>query len=408
MRDTSAAPAAGAPSGSDAKRARPRRGCGALLAVGSLLLSLALAEAALRVAHPLPDPYARYKTEPLAYPNTPYVPSAWAPGERIAMRAEPGLPGVDTTRRWFTTNALGFRGGPLAIPKPAGEVRVFMVGGSTTECFFLDDREAVSARLQAYLRQALPGANVRVYAAAHSGDRSWDHVAMVSQRIAHLQPDVIVVFAGINDVNAGITGRDYLMRDVGKPLQRGTLAKMVVSELQVARLVHLALAPRPARARVITSEVGKAAERVRSLPVTPFPHRPDPAPYAANLATLAGIARAHGARMVMMTQATTWMGPDPRARRWFWLGGTRAHHPEAALDSAMRQYNRAMIDVGARQGVPVYDLFNQIPRTTEYFYDDVHFNVRGADTAARQLARFMVEQGVFGRVRAASAAAGPW
>lgn len=389
-----ASPAAGT-SPSATKAPAPRRGGGVLLALGSLVVSLLLAEMALRLFHPLADPYARYKVEPLVWPNTPYVPSAWQPDYRRGVRAEPGLPGIDTTLRWFSTNNLGYRGGRLSIPKPAGEIRVFMVGGSTTECFALDDAEAVTARLQAYLRQALPGRDVRVYGAAHSGDRSWDHVAMVSQRIAHLQPDVIVVFAGINDMVAGTSGRDYLMREEGSPLPRVILAKMAFSELQLGRLVHFAVAGPETRRRVSASGVRPAVRYVRALPVRPFRHPPDPAPYGENLATIAGIARAHGARLVMMTQATTWMSPDPRAREWHWMGSRYDRHPEPALDSAMALYNRAMVDVGARQHVPVFDLAANIPRTMDYFYDDVHFNVRGADTAARMLAGFMVRQHVF-------------
>jgi len=386
-----AAPSSSSPTAGTAPARPPCRGSGALLAAGSLLVSLLVAEVALRLLHPLPDPYERFKIEPLVAPNTPYVPSAWPAGYRRAVRAEPGLPGIDTRTRRFSTNELGFRGGPLAIPKPAGEYRVFVVGGSTTECLFLDDAESLTARLEVYLRPLAPGRDVRVYGAAHSGDRSWDHVAMVSQRIAHLQPDLVIVFAGINDLNAGITGRDYLMRDSGQPLSRRTLAKMVFSESQLGRLVHAAFDRRDHA--VIVSQVRRSAARIAALPVTPFPHRPDPARYGENLATLAGIARAHGARFVMMTQATTWMGGDPRARQWFWLGGTRAHHREAALDSAMRAYNAEMMRVGAEQGIPVYDLYGNIPRTLDNFYDDVHFNARGADTAARLLATFLAARG---------------
>ncbi|HET6763907.1 MAG TPA: GDSL-type esterase/lipase family protein, partial [Longimicrobiaceae bacterium] len=122
--------------------------------------------------------------------------------------------------------------------------------------------------------------------------------------------------------------------------------------------------------------------------------RTDVQPYLENLRTLAGIARAQGARMVFMTQQTTWNSPDPRAANWHWMSGDTVRYREAALDTAMERYNDAMRQVGREQGVPVMDLPRAIPKSLDYFYDDVHFNVRGADTAALLLARFMAAQQV--------------
>jgi len=366
-----------------------------MLALASLFLSLLAAEVALRLLHPLADPYESLKQRP-TFSGSPYVPSAYPPHYHRRVRAEPGLPGIDRRWRSFTLDNLGFRGDSIAIPKPPGEFRVFVVGGSTTECIFLDDAESLTARLQAYLRQAMPGVNVRVYGAGKSGDRSWDHVAMVGHRIAHLQPDVVVVFAGINDVMAGVAGRDYLLRTEQRPLERGVVLKMAMSELQLGRLVHAALA-RPTPEEVgLESSYRRSVLYVSRLPRRPLPRRPDPTPYAQNLASLAGMVRAQGARVVLMTQATTWNTTDRRSLAWHWMQDVHGRYPEADLDATMGRYNDAMRAVGAAQGVPVFDLARVIPKTTEDIYDDVHFNVRGADTAARLLARFMVEQGVAG------------
>jgi lysophospholipase L1-like esterase len=374
---------------------RRHRVSGPGLALISSFLALAAAEIFLWLAHPLPDPYARQKRRPdVSWPGTAYVPSAYPPHYRRAVRAEPGLPGMDTAARTFSIDNLGYRGDSLAIPKPRGELRVFMVGGSTTECVFLDDREAVTARLQTHLRRALPGVDVRVYGAGKSGDRSWDHVAMMAHRIAHLQPDVVVVFAGINDVMAGVAGRDYLMRAEAQPMPPGTSVKMALTELQLPRLVHAALARPTPEEMGFTSRYRELARGASRLPPRALPREPDPAPYAENLATLAGIAGAQGARAVLMTQATTWNTADPRLRAWHWMLGKEARYPEPRLAAAMDRYNAAMRTVGAAQGVPVFDLAGALPGTADFFYDDVHFNVRGADEAARMLAEFLVERGV--------------
>ncbi|HET7460603.1 MAG TPA: GDSL-type esterase/lipase family protein [Longimicrobium sp.] len=379
------------PRAPDAPPQGARRRSGVLLALGSLAVSLLVAEAGLRLLHPLADPYGALKQVP-TFSGSPYVPSAYPPHYHLRVRAEPGLPGIDRRWRRFTLNNLGLRGDSIATPKPAGEFRIFVVGGSTTECIFLDDREALTARLQAYLRLAMPGVDVRVYGAGKSGDRSWDHVAMMAHRIAHLQPDVVVVFAGINDVMAGVAGRDYLLRAEQRPLERGAVWKMALSELQLGRLVHAALARPSYREAGLESTYRQSMRFASRLPERPLPRRPDPAPYAENLASLAGMARAQGARVVLMTQATTWNTSDPRSRAWHWMQDVHGRYPEADLDAVMGRYNDAMRAVGAAQGVPVFGLDRVLPKTADYIYDDVHFNVRGADTAARLLATFMVEQ----------------
>jgi len=372
----------------------PRQGLpGPVLALLSLLGSLLLAELLLQLFHPLPDPLLPIKrAAPVSWPGTPYVPSAYPPHYLKHVHAEPGLPGMDTLPRTFSTNNLGYRGDSLATPKPPGEVRVFVVGGSTTECVFLDDREALTRRLQDRLRAT--GLDVRVYGAGKSGDRSWDHLAMVGQRIAHLQPDAIVVFAGINDLFAGANGRDYLMRDTARSPSLKALLAQAATEFQLPRLVMRATRPYDPSQIDLRSEYRRLAAAARARPLSDHPPRENVRPYEENLRSLAAVARAQGARTVFMTQATTWNSRDPRPSEWHWMTGTRVRYREADLDAAMGRYNEAMKRAAAATEAAVFDLAASLPGSADFFYDDVHFNVAGADTAAAMLARFMLDRGV--------------
>jgi len=385
----------------------PRRGLpGPVLALLSLLGSLLLAELFLQLFHPLPDPLLLNKrVVPVSWPGTPYVPSAYPPRYLKHVHAEPGLPGIDTLPRTFSTNNLGFRGDSLATPKPPGEVRVFVVGGSTTECVFLDDREALTRRLQDRLRAA--GIQVSVYGAGKSGDRSWDHLAMVGQRIAHLQPDAIVVFAGMNDLFAGANGRDYLMRDTARPPSLKALLGQAATEFQLPRLVLRATRSWDPSQIDIRSEYRRLAAAARARPLADHPPREDVGPYEENLRSLAAIARAQGARTVFMTQATTWSSRDPRLGAWHWMTGTRVRYREADLAAAMGRYNQAMKRAAAASGAPVFDLAASLPGSADFFYDDVHFNVAGADSAAAMLARFLVDHGMVSRSALRSSGAAP-
>jgi lysophospholipase L1-like esterase len=378
----------------------PRRRGSFWLAVIYTALTLALCELALRRFRPLPDPFIRLKAgATIAWPGTPYVPSAYPPHHRSLVFPEPGLPGFDTTTRVFSVDNLGYRGDSLRIPKPPGELRIFMVGGSTTECAILDDREAVSRRLQDRLRAALPGVDVRVYGAGKSGDRSWDHVAMTTHRIAHLQPDVVIVFAGINDLMASVEGIDYLLRGDTMPGSRiGAYQqfRMAASELQLVRLAQAAYHGFDPTEVNTHTEMRRLAQHSRTSPLVPLPAT-DPTPYEENLRTLVGAIRAQGARPVLMTQASTWNSDDPRAARWHWMTGHPRRYPEPALDSALERFNDRTRSVAVRMGVPVLDLARVLPKRMDYFYDDVHFNPAGADRAAELLAQTLITAGVLSR-----------
>jgi lysophospholipase L1-like esterase len=384
--------------------ATPRRGrlSNIMLLLFSLLFTLGVCEIVLRVFHPLVDPYWRHKTQP-ANVNT-YIPSQFAPGFSLGLRTEEGLPGTDR-QLTFSVNNVGFRGDSLPMPKPAGEFRVFVVGGSTTECLYLDDSDAFTRVIQDSLARYRPGRSIKVYGAGKSGDKSYDHVAMVGHRIAHLQPDLIIVFAGINDLLASVNGRDYLFfadniapDDLGWDLPQ--LLRFTVTEFQVGRLLFGVLKPRTFREAAeevrMESDIAGAAERRRSLPVTSEPPRRQLGLYEENLRSIIAMGRAHGAQVAFITQATSWNSTiDPVIEQWHWMNiGTDVSYPEPVMDAAMESYNDTVRRLGGALAAPVFDLARMLPKSHHYFYDDVHFNIRGAAVAGGALARFLADSDV--------------
>src|SRR5215813_10520342 len=185
-----------------------RRFAKATLAIATSLICVAALEFALRRVFPVQDPFADLKV-PRQEINQ-YIKSEFPGHLRLVTQAEEGLPGMRGANV-FTTNNLGFRGDDLIMPKPANEYRIFMVGGSTTECLYLDDANAINRLLQNELNK--PPANnltVKVYNAGKSGDAIDDHCSMIVHRIVQLQPDLLILLAGINDLGRSAANYDYL------------------------------------------------------------------------------------------------------------------------------------------------------------------------------------------------------
>lgn len=368
---------------------------GLIISTVAFFLSIAAGEVFFRTFVPIADPYEALKT-----PRH-YIPSQFPPHLRLTIEAEEGLPGI-VGKNVFTTNNMGFRGEDLANPKPQGEFRIFLVGGSTAECLSVDDSQAINTVLQNELTRSIPaGQTVKVYTAAKSGDRSYDHIAMIVHRLVHLEPDMIVVFAGFNDLNASMKNADYLhYRNNGNEskLAGRTLAMMLVTEFELGRRVHYLMKSLVGKTdRQVFEEIPvktdyKEKVKVRlSVPVSDELPRTNPAAYRLNLSTIEGVARAHGIQLLFMTQPSSWNSQiDPSIRNWHWMtyrAGTT--YREDSMDAALTMVNNVTREVSTERGVPLLDLAKTIPKSTEFFIDDVHFNVKGAQEIGTQLASFI-------------------
>jgi lysophospholipase L1-like esterase len=384
--------------GSHGMRGGRHRALTFALLLFSLLFSIAAMEVLLRVARPLEDPYWRYKTRPDLVQT--YIPSQFPPDLSLVLRTEPGLPGMDREVT-FSVNNMGLRGDELVTPKPVDEFRVFVIGGSTTECLYISNEKAFTRVIQDSLAALLPSSTIRVYGAGKSGDKTYDHIAMFAHRLAHLQPDLVVVFPGINDLLASAHGRDYLFmsRADNAAWRMPQLLRLAATELQVGRLVFGALKPTSYREAVeelaMTSTIRRSVRIREQLPLAAGPPPVQLDPYRDNLRSIAGLAEAHGAPVVFLTQATTWASTiDPRAKEWHWMSiGPDVRFDEARMEAAMNAYNavtRSMAGTGAH----VLDLAALMPKSLEFFYDDVHFNNRGAAMAGGVVARFLAERGL--------------
>lgn len=375
----------------------------------SLLVMIILSEAVLWLFFPIGDPYRLWKEGQVV--EMKYIESQFQPNQQYLFYPEPELSGMGEKAR-FTTNNLGFRGSDLIMPKPPGELRIFMVGGSTTECVYLDDTLAITYVLESYLGENLPkDVTPRVYGAGKSGDRSYDHLAMIGQRIIHLEPDLIIVFCGITDLTAAIYNADYLhMPEAeGRKITFFDQAKYILTEFQLPRrlyYVYKGILKPPTGDEALTSISFKSnykrqVELRKTSPQANDRPRVDLEPYRKNLISIIGLARSHNTGMVLMTQATTWDSHiDPHATDWIW--GTYKdglNYREDFMDDAMTAYNNVMRQVGIETGTPVFDMALLMPKSLDFFYDDCHFNIAGARKAGRLLGDFIIENGLAGRPR---------
>jgi lysophospholipase L1-like esterase len=367
------------------------------LVIISFAVSILIGEACLEIFRPVPDPYLAYKSTP-----NPFIRSAHPPNARFFTEPEEGLSGIGP-HNVFSTNNMGFRGDYLVTPKPKNEFRIFMVGGSTTECFYLDDAKALNRVLQEQLAsRAGEELSVKVYGAGKSGDASDDHISMIVHRIVQLEPDMIVLFAGINDLTRAIYNYDYL--HIAPAAQffdpRVSNFKLWATDYQIPRRLYylktrLLTNEKQAREQIaLRTNIQEKKRLGEKAPISNDKPRVDLNAYSSNLRTIAGAARANHIQLVFITQQSTWNSTiDPEVRKWHAvLYRNGVNYREDLMDQALETLNDQMRRIATEDSIPIYDLAKSMPKSLEFFYDDVHFNENGARRAATELATLMTEK----------------
>lgn len=299
-------------------------------------------------------------------------------------------------------NRLGFRADEMSLRKPAGVVRIVCVGGSTTYGP-RDFRESYPFFLQQILRQrGLEG--VEVVNAGVSSYTSHESLVNLALRVVDLQPDLVIVYHGINDVHARVVwppseyrgdnsgSRVATLRSIRMPsiLEYSTALRWLLIRLGRAE-------PHSELGRTVITEApsyfggllmrqqrdGSYPDQIfRETPALEMLRKNRPVFFERNLESMVAVARAHGAEVVLATFAYSPLFDDEPT--------VSSKEYRSALDEG----NDVVARVGMATGVPVYDFAAEMPEDKRYFTDGRHFTREGNELRARLFADFLLAQGL--------------
>ncbi len=350
---------------------------------------------------------------------------AWQPRLAAVFKPDPAiLPGT-TTPSHFSISSQGIRGDEFST---AQTYRILAIGGSTTECLYLDDLKTWTHLLQVGLNAAV-ARNVWVGNVGKSGMDTRHHILYMQYLLPQLpRIDAVVMLVGVNDLwhfaldttpekttEQVELSRAFWQTPPADPLNESFYKKTTLWHL--GRLIRNAWDQRqqPVRGFAQDAEGRIFAElKERRRHAAEFTDDlPDLAPsldlYARNLNTLVDLAQARSVRLIFVTQPSMW---DPQVTQpdndLLWSGAREnlgdvnspAGHPDRyysvrALDRAMARYNDAVLDVCRARGVECVDLARIMPRNSTVFYDDVHFNENGASMVANILSDYLSRRAPF-------------
>ena len=371
-----------------------------LLIVFGLSLSLVVGEYGLRL-------YLANQKD-----NKYYV---WPPNLRTVYKPAAGvMPGVKNEARFFT-NTYGIRGDDFSAQQA---YRILAIGGSTTECLYIDQDQSWPYALQRKLNDK-HAPSVWVGNIGKSGLGTREHYMHMKYLLdQYPKIDMVIILTGGNDLLRRLIedkkyDPDFLDHyDVWKQqLIRGAFSiipyfpgkyrfRMGYYDETAIGSLYKKWRERNAHRDLYQDEAGgmfvnlrkqrkEGREFVDTLPDLSSAL----AEYRRNLNTIIDMANAKSIRMVFMTQPSLWR-PDltEKEKDLLWCGWieslkSRRYYTVKALTEGMQRYNDALLEVCRRRGVECIDLARLVPKDTSMFYDELHFNEQGNALVAETLAR---------------------
>ena len=360
----------------------------------SILLGFLLGESVVSCLYPSSTKY---------YVWEPYTKNTFLPRPDI-------MPGIEGESRFFI-NSGGLRADEVSFKNT---YKILTVGGSTTECLYLDQEEAWPYRLQTKLNELQQCHHVWVANAGKSGMNTRDHRVLFKWMV-NRNPDfdMIIILAGVNDFMGGLyVDRDQDPEQLKPPLDRETALSRVFAQVskynndipaykktglwrlyKKVRGVYRRM--RAGGRAAVLDNVGQYyvdARKKRKRPyINELPSLEGSLKkYIINLKDLLEIGRKNSIRIVFLTQPFMWDAALPdHLEQLIWMGKAGPDGPYYAtsvLASGMKIFNQALLDFCKEEGADCIDLAGSLPQDTSVLYDDVHFNEQGAEMVADKIA----------------------
>lgn len=262
---------------------------------------------------------------------------------------------------------------------------IMCLGGSTTEFKDSSGRDWPS-RVQERLRDAIPGKTVEV----HNLGRQWyttQHILFnYETNLRKHKPDAIILMQSINDLlqNADFSyfSRGSFREDYGHFY--GPVTRIVGRKSLIANVVET----------IGGLWYGSSRE------VIDMETFPGTEPYRRNIETLIDLAERDSTKVILMTEASLFKEPaTPEEIEALYMLSREAVGPDKrwSLPTALRgmqQYCNVVRNVASHRGVPIIDLEKSVPKSLEYFYDEVHYRGKTYDVVAEKVADGIRESGI--------------
>jgi len=321
------------------------------------------------------------------------------------------VPAANYQRGANRHNQWGYRGEDFPLAKPPGEYRIACLGGSTTYTSAVDDyTKSFPDQLQKILRASgLP--QVKVINAGVPGWTSYESLSNYEFRLVETDPDMLLIYDGVNDMGARMVWphRAYRADNSGSVISPSMPANppwyarsdFLRTCLVAAGAIDSPMALHEVYGRIATTNqfwAYRSQDASGTFPEKIFKKHPlaeifrsnPPTNFVRNIENLTILAKSAGRQVAFFTFKITPQTSSYLNRQEFY--------------DAIAEQNRLLVEIGQRQGVPVYDFAAAFPDDAKYYVDAVHVNEEGAQLMAELVSKYLLDGGLAEKVKASAAA----
>ena len=280
-----------------------------------------------------------------------------------------------------TSNAMGFRGPVVAVPKPPRVFRVILLGGSTTFGFQVEDDETIDAHMRHLLSERYPTTRFEVVNLALDGYDSYQIYQRLKSDGVALSPDLVILNTGINDVrNARYP--DLKIPDPRTVVWAGNLEQLHDQAQRGGPSLRLRLGHYSYAIRLLTlirGNLSRRAELALNSTVVAHPEAVDY--FETNVRRAAELVEQAGAGLILSTPPSslrTKYAPDAVSDQSYWI--VNAATTQEYRDRLAARLQRLASEATARGWPATYLHLDLAP---EFFQDDCHLTSDGNREVAK-------------------------
>lgn len=305
----------------------------------------------------------------------------------------PGIEGMST----FSINKLGYRG--ALIETDDEEYRILTIGGSTTECLYLDDKETWPYLLMTSLNKTNDGKRVVTLNVGKSGHSLDQHYLQLKHLTEQYSPDLIIIMVGVNDMIKPLLQEDWKYENISdidytkafyySPhyTYRQSISYKILQIFY--RVFILKIKPQDSLGNFYL-EMRKKREHAEEISNIPS-YEENLEYYTNRLDYIINLSRTQKVKLLLVTQPFLWkekMSAEEEKTLWMVVNPRNEYYSPKVMAFLMRRYNQELLKkCDLNKDILCMDLDKKLPKKLDFFYDDIHFNEAGAKTISDELSK---------------------
>ncbi len=281
-------------------------------------------------------------------------------------------------------NSLGLRGPEL---KDKSLFKIITVGGSTTNCFFLNDNQEWSNVLyKLFLKN---GNNIWINNAGFSGQSTYGHILLLENYLVKLKPDCIIFYIGANDYlidKANYNDNYFLLSTKGfKKIAYQSRLLMLLENYYTTKILKDNFIYTSTEYIDFNSlkEISKIDTTINNSYNKLI--ETDLIKYEQRIRKLINICIKNSIKPIFLTQATLFTcGYDES--NLINLGKKTNDNNSVCFSSIVSNYyNHSLKKECLNSNISYIDMDSLMPKNIEYYTDFIHFTPKGSKAFAKLL-----------------------